>query len=79
MLTRGVKSHDNLLVLWHSTGLFIGTRGVVCPYKKHLDPRLPGLSPEYSHEVRLQPVITVYFITDTAQPTHAHTGPSFVG
>jgi hypothetical protein len=25
MLTRGVKSHDNLPVLWHSTGVFIGT------------------------------------------------------
>jgi hypothetical protein len=36
-------------------------------------------TPEYSHEGRLQPVITVYFITDTAQLTHAHVGPSFVG
>jgi hypothetical protein len=79
MLTQGVKSHDNLPVLWHNTGVFIGTRGVACPCQRHLDPRLPGLSPEYSHEGRLQTVITIHFITDTAQPTHAHTGPSFVG
>jgi hypothetical protein len=74
-----VKSHVNLPVLWHSMGVFIGTRGVACPCQRHLDPRVPGLSPEYSHEGRLQPVITIYFITDAAQLTHAHAGPSFVG
>ena len=79
MLTRDVKSHVNLPVLWHSTGVFIGTRGVACPCQRHLDPRVPGLSLEYSHEGGLQPVITVYFIIDTAQPTCAHAGPSFVG
>jgi hypothetical protein len=79
MLTRGVKSHDNLHVLCHSTRVFIGTRGVACPCQRHLDPRLPGLSLECSHEGRLQPVIMVYFITDMAQPTHAHARPNFVG
>jgi hypothetical protein len=79
MLTRGIKIHDNLSVLWHSKEVFIGTRGAVCPWQRHLDPRVPGLSPKFSHEGRLQPVITVYFITDTAQPTHAHAGPSFLG
>jgi hypothetical protein len=60
-------------------GVFIGTRGVACPCQRHLDPRVPGLSLEYSHEGELQPVITVYFIIDMAQPTCAHAGPSFVG
>ena len=49
------------------------------PCQRHLDPRVPSLSPEYSHEGRLQPVITIYFITNAAQLTHAHAGPSFVG
>jgi hypothetical protein len=79
MVTRGVKSHDNLSVLWHSTGVFIGTRGAACPCQRHLDPQVPGLSLEYSHEWRLQPVITIYFITDTAQPTHAHARPNICG
>jgi hypothetical protein len=79
MLTQDVKSHVNLPMLGHSTGGFIGTRGIAYPCQKHLDLRVPGLSLEYSHEGRLQTVITVYFITDTAQFTHAHVGPSFVG
>jgi hypothetical protein len=53
MLTRDVKSHVNLPVLGHSTGVFIGTRGVAYPCQRHLDPRVPGLSPEYSHKGRL--------------------------
>jgi hypothetical protein len=60
----------------HSTGVFIGTRGAVCPCQRHLDPRVPGLSPEYSHEGRLQTVITVNFITNTALITHVHAGPT---
>jgi hypothetical protein len=50
MLTRDVKSHVNLPMLGHNTGVFIGAQGAVCPYQRHLDPRVPGLSPEYSHE-----------------------------
>jgi hypothetical protein len=68
MLTRDVKSHVNLPVLGHSTRVFIGTRGIAYPYQKHLDPRVPGLFPEYFNEGRLQTVIMVYFITDTVCP-----------
>jgi hypothetical protein len=50
MLTRDVKSHVNLPMLAHSTGVFIGAREDDYPYQRHLDPRVPGLSPEYSHE-----------------------------
>jgi hypothetical protein len=43
MLTWDVKSHVNLSVLWRSTGVFIGTRGVAYPCQRHLDPGVPGL------------------------------------
>jgi hypothetical protein len=79
MQTRDVKSHVNPLVPGHNTRVFIGTRGDACPCQRHLDPRVPGLSPEYSHEGRLQTVITVNFITDTVQITHVHVGPNSVG
>jgi hypothetical protein len=75
MLTWGVKATIFLSLLWHSTGVFICTRGTVRPFQGHLDPRLPSLSLEYSHEGRLQRVITTYFITDTAQPTLLTRGP----
>jgi hypothetical protein len=72
----GCQSHNNFLpALWHSTVVFIGTRGTARPCQVHLDPRLPSLSLEYSHERRLQQVITTYFITDTAQPTLLTQGP----
>jgi hypothetical protein len=63
----------------HSTWVFIGTRGAACPCQRHLDPRVPGLSLEYSHEGRLQTVITVNFITDTALITLVHAGPISMG
>jgi hypothetical protein len=63
----------------HSTGVFIGTRGAVSPCQRHLDPRVPGLSPEYSHEGRLQTVITVNVLTDTALITYVHAGPNSMG
>jgi hypothetical protein len=50
MLTRDVKSHINHPVLGQSTWVFIGARGATCPCQRHLDPRVPSLSPEYSHE-----------------------------
>jgi hypothetical protein len=50
MLTQDVKSHINLPVLGHNTGVFIGARGDTCPCQRHLDPRVPSLSPEYSHK-----------------------------
>jgi hypothetical protein len=56
-LTQNAKSFVNLLVSGHNTGVFIGTRGAACPCQRHLDSRVPGLSPEYSHEGRLQTVI----------------------
>jgi hypothetical protein len=79
MLTRDVKSHVNPPVLGHNTVVFIGTRGAAYPCQRHLGPRVPGLCLEYSHDGRLQTVITVNFITDTAQLTHGHAGPSSVG
>jgi hypothetical protein len=78
-LTRDVKSLVRLPVPRHSTRVFIGTRGVACPCQRHLDPQVPGLSLEYSHEGRLQTVITVNFITDTALIAHSHVGPNSVG
>ena len=72
----GCQSHSNFLpAFWHSTGVFISTRGSVWPCQGHLCPRLPSLFPEYSHEGRLQRVITTYFIIDTAQPTLLTRGP----
>jgi hypothetical protein len=78
-LIRDVKSLDDLSVPGHSTGVFIGTRGAACPCQRHLDPRVPGLSLEYSHEGRLQTVITIDFITYTALITHIHAGPNSMG
>jgi hypothetical protein len=49
-LTRDVKSLVCPPVSRHSTGVFIDTRVAACHYQRHLDPRVPGLSPEYSHE-----------------------------
>jgi hypothetical protein len=78
-LTRDVKSLVIPPVPRHSIGVFIGTRGAACPCQRYLDPRVPGLSPEYSHEGRLQTVITVNFIIDTALITHVHAGPNSYG
>jgi hypothetical protein len=72
----GCQSYNiSTSTLWHSTRVFIGTRGSARPCQGHLDPRLPSLSPEYSHEGRLHRVITIYFITDTTQPTLLTLGP----
>jgi hypothetical protein len=49
----------------HCTRVFIGTRGAAGPCQRRLYPRVPGLSPEYSHKGRLQTVIKVNHITDT--------------
>jgi hypothetical protein len=66
----GCQRHKVFLpALWHSMRVFIGNRGTARPCQGHLDPQLPSLSLEYSLEGRLQRVITVYFITDMAQPT----------
>jgi hypothetical protein len=74
-LTRDAKSLVDLPVPGHGTGVFIGTQGAACPCQIHLDPRVPVLSPKYSHEGRLQTVIMVNFITDTALITRVHAGP----
>jgi hypothetical protein len=34
----------------HCTGVFIGTRASNIPRQGQLCPRVPGLSPEYSHK-----------------------------
>jgi hypothetical protein len=47
--------------------------------QRHLDPRVPGLSLEYSHKWRLQTVITINFITDTDLITPVHAGPISMG
>jgi hypothetical protein len=64
-LARNAKSFVNRPVYEHCTRIFIGTRGAVCPCQRRLDPRVPGLSTEYSHDGRLQIVIKVNLITDT--------------
>jgi hypothetical protein len=63
----------------HCTRVFIGTRGAACPCQRRLDPRVPGLSPEYSHEGRLQIVIKVNLITDTTLITLVLAGPITMG
>jgi hypothetical protein len=63
----------------HCTGVFIGTRQVACPYQRRLHPRVPGLSPKYSHEGRLQIVIKENLITDTTLIALVLTGPITMG
>jgi hypothetical protein len=48
----------NLASQGHYTGVFIGTRVSNVPRQGRLCPRVPGLSPEYSHKGGLQTVIT---------------------
>jgi hypothetical protein len=60
------QSFVNIPVYGHCTGVFIGTRGAICPCQRCFDPQVPGLSPEYSHEGRLEIVIKVNLITDMA-------------
>jgi hypothetical protein len=45
-------------------GVFIGTRAAACPCQRRLHPRVPGLSPKYSHVGRLHIVIKDNLITD---------------
>jgi hypothetical protein len=66
-------------VCGHCTGVFIGTRGAACPSQRRLGPRVPGLSPKYSHEGRLQIVIKVNLITDMALIALVLTGPITMG
>jgi hypothetical protein len=61
--------------MWALYGVFIGTRGAVCYCQRRLDPRVPSLSPEYSHEERLQMVIKVNPITDMTLIAPDLTGP----
>jgi hypothetical protein len=78
-LARNAKSFINLLVYGHCTVVFIGTRGTACPCQRRLDPRVPGLSPEYSPEGRLQIVIKVNLITDTTLIALVLVGPITMG
>jgi hypothetical protein len=48
----------NLASQGHCTRVFIGTRESNVPRQGRLCPRVPGLSPEYSHKGGLQTVIT---------------------
>jgi hypothetical protein len=48
----------NLASQGHCTGVFIGTRVSIVPRQGRLCPRVPGLSPKYSHKGRLQTIIT---------------------
>jgi hypothetical protein len=49
------------------------------PCQRRLCPRVPGLSPEYSHKRMLQTVITEKAITDVARNTLIRVGPVTVG
>jgi hypothetical protein len=49
------------------------------PCQRRLCPRVPGLSPEYSHKGRLQTVITVKAITNVARNALILAGPVTVG
>jgi hypothetical protein len=69
----------NLASQGHCTGVFIGTRVSNVPRQGRLYPRVPGLSPEYSHKGRLQTVITKKAITDEARNMLVHAGPVTVG
>jgi hypothetical protein len=75
--------NDNSLVNMasqgHCTGVFIGTRMSTVLWQGRLCPRVPGLSPEYSHKGRLQTVITEKAITDEARNTLIRAGPVTVG
>jgi hypothetical protein len=78
-LARNAKSFVNLLAYGHYTGVFIGTRGTARPCQRCLDPRVSGLSPEYSHEGRLQIVIKVNPITGTTLIALVLVGPITMG
>jgi hypothetical protein len=60
-------------------GVFIGTRVVVVPCQRCFCHRVPGLSPEYSHEGRLQTAITVKAITDATHNALILVGPITMG
>jgi hypothetical protein len=69
----GANSHPNP----HPIGFLPAGTWVKCA---HCHPyRVPGLSPEYSHEGRLQTVITVKAITDTTRNTLILAGPVIMG
>jgi hypothetical protein len=63
----------------HCTGVFIGTRVAACPLSKMFMPSSTRFIPEYSHEGRLQAVITVKAFTDTACNTLILAGPITMG
>jgi hypothetical protein len=61
-------------------GVFIGTRVAARPLSKtFICPRVHGLSPEYSHEGRLQTVITVKAITNAVCNALILAGPVTLG
>jgi hypothetical protein len=57
-LTRDGNCSVNLASQGHCTGVFIGTRVSNVPRQGRLCPRVPGLSPKYSHKGGLQTIIT---------------------
>jgi hypothetical protein len=77
--TGNSNSSVNLASQRHCTGVFIGTRVTAVLWWGRLCPRVPGLSPEYSHKWRLQTVITEKAITDTVRNMLIRTGPVTVG
>jgi hypothetical protein len=60
-------------------GVFIGTRVTTVLCQRRLCPRVPSLYPEYSHEGRLQTIITEKAITDTTRNMFIPAGPVTVG
>jgi hypothetical protein len=59
--------------------IFIGTRGAARSCQRRLNPRVPVLSPEYSHEGRLQMIIKVNPIIDATLVAPDPTGPITMG
>jgi hypothetical protein len=63
----------------HCTGVLIGTQGAAYLCQSRLHPRVLGLSPEYSHEGRLQTIIKVNPITNMALNRPDLAGPITMG
>jgi hypothetical protein len=74
-----VSSSVNLASQGHCTGVFIGTRVTIVLWQGCLCPQVPGLSPKYSHERRLQTVITEKAIINAARNMLIHVWPVTVG
>jgi hypothetical protein len=78
-LTWDGNSSINLAPQGYCTGVFIGTRVTTHPLSKTFMPSSTRSIPEYSHERRLQTVITEKAIIDAAHNMLIRVGPVTVG